>query len=151
VLEHGSRERDRLGISIGGRLRDRRPAREVEAKQHRHLVEGFAHGVVAGLAEDLGPVATDPVERRVPTRNHQAEIRRLEVRPSKLGGKQVTDEVVDPDHGDPELVGERLPERQADEQGANQARARGDRDAVEIAERHSRLCEGLIELETART
>ncbi len=137
VAHVGGREGDGAGIAGARDPLDGGAAREAEAEQLGHLVEGLARRVVAGLPDALVTARlARQVERGVPARDHQGEKRVGGGLTLQEGGVDVTLEVVDGHQGPPARVGDRLGRRAADEERADEPGPVGHREAVHVVEPH---------------
>ena len=134
------------GSPSRGQLRQRRPARVAEAEQPRALVERLAGGVVERAAEPLeAAVLGHAGQQRVAAGGEQAQERRLDrVRLQVVGG-HVAVQVVDRRQREPARGGEGLGGGDADEQRADQARALGDGDQLDVVERGARAGERVVD------
>jgi len=155
------------GVAVGCEGVDPGSSRIAEAEEFGHLVEGFAGGIVDGVADvAVGPafaVLAGEVEVGVSAGNDEGEDWSSRDWPSRrwrfarvffgdvlvgeLGlfeqdGVDVAFEVV---HGDERLVegvGERFGVADADEQGSSEAGTGGDGDGVEVGEGGVSLTQG---------
>jgi len=117
LLLHRPREVDGPGVAGFSRLRDRGPTGKAETEQLRHLVEGLADGVVAGLPEQPRlRVVAHVIQRRVTARDHEPEVRLPDAALAQLGGDQVALEMVHAHDGQAGAVGKGLAEREPHEE-----------------------------------
>ncbi len=144
--------RIRSGGGGPGGARDGRPPGVAEAEQASCLVEGLAGGVVDGLAEEsVGEVVAHLDEERMAPGDDEGHEREGRLGTLGLagvqqpGGVEVTLEMVDADEGDVERPGERLGVREADEEGADQARAGRDGDRADVPEARPSRRQHLVE------
>ena len=128
-------------------LLDHGAAGITQAQQAGDLVEGLARGVVGGPAQELARQrAPAGVETGVAAGDHQANARvDLAIGKGELAGVEVAFQVIDRDERNVERQGQRLGRGQADDQGPDQARPRGDGDHPQVAERDSRPAQGLVD------
>ena len=105
-----------------------------------HLVEGLPAGVVPGSA-DLreGVPVRHVVQGRVPSGNHQRQIRRLHVRMLHIGRGHVTPDVVHRNQRDPQGGGQGLGEADPHQKGSDQTGGKGHGRRVHVGEGHAGL------------
>src|SRR5262245_1771390 len=140
------REGVRLGVAVACEAVELGAPGVAQAEQAGALVERLPGGVVERRADAAVTRAVPDVEKqRVASAREQAEKGRLDGVGLKVQRGDVTVEMVDRDDGEPLRPRQRLRGRQPDEQRADQARAGGDRDAVDVVEGHVRLLLGLAE------
>src|SRR5208283_2450927 len=121
-----------------------RPSRIAEAVVLRDLVEGLAHGVVYGRAEDLDPVEVlGLADDGVPSRHEEADEGVLDG-PGGLepGGVEMGEDVVYADEGPVDRPGHAFGEAEADEEGADEAGHGRGGDAVELSRAHAGIGQG---------
>ncbi len=135
-LGEAARERDRIGVALLGHPVDPGSARERQAEQPGHLVEGLPCSIVQGLAErdDGRCIVRDKQQRGVPARDEQADDRIRELAMLKLVDHDVADEVIDAVYGHAQADAQRLGGRHADEQGTDEARSRRHGDRVDVGQ-----------------
>ena len=127
-------------VAEGGQAVDLRPAGIAEADVAGHLVEGFAGGVVDGLAQHpVAAVALHGHDHRVAAGDEEEGQRRGEVGLLQEGGVEVTLEVVDPDVGDALAQRHGLGRADADQQRAGQARPATGGHGVDVGQLEPRL------------
>ena len=118
-------------------------------RQSHHLcglVEGFAGGVVQGLAEQ--PVLADGVDRDqlgMAAGHQQRQERRRQVRRLQQWRQQMAFHVMDADRGLVQRPRQRSGHASANEQRADQARTCGVGDAVKVTDAHARLGQSLLD------
>ena len=139
---HGAREADVARVAARRQLVELPAARVAEAEQPGAFVEGLAGRVVHGPGGDaVAHALLDDGQQRVPAAGDEAHEGRFDAQRVVRG--DVPLEVVHRDQGQSAAVGERLRRRQADEQGADQARALGRGDGAEVVPAHAGLGHGL--------
>ncbi len=112
-------------------------AREGQPEEPGDLVEGLAGGVVDGGAEGLHPGVVaghvgDPEQAGVPTADQQRQAGLRQGAVLELVDRDVRGQVVDAVDRLPETEGQCLGGGDPDQQRADQARAAGDRDRVDV-------------------
>ena len=84
ALHFGEGEVDGAGVAVGREAVDDGTAGVAEAEEFADLVEGFAGGIVAGLAEQaVGTIGADLEQVGMAAAGHQGEGRELDGRPSR--------------------------------------------------------------------
>jgi hypothetical protein len=149
VLQAGQRrfgQRLPVGVALAGEAVEGGAAGEAEAEHARRLVEGLAGRVVAGAADDLeASVLRHPDHVRVRPADHQPKQGWLEVGAGQHRGVDVAPQVVDSGQGPVPGRGQSLGHAHADEQAADQARAAGHRQLVEVGGSDACPLEGEVE------
>ena len=151
MADAGPSESDGVGVAALGQPVDHRPAGVAQAEVLGDFVEGFAGGIVHGVAHQAVMVAEavaavgerragDVVERGVAAGDHQRHHRELDrARLRSLlflfqqHGMDVAFQVVDPDQWFAQRPGHSFGVGQADQQRADQPRPLSDGDGVHLA------------------
>ena len=124
VGEHRPGEAEHV-LAGRGQPVEHRAARVAESEEAGHLVVGLADGVVDGLAEQLvAPRLGRAGEHAVPARDQQRGLGERHLAVGQVHAGQVALQVVDAHHRDAPAQRQRLGRRDADQQRADQARAR---------------------------
>ena len=134
LVDQRPREGDGRRVALAREPVDGRAARVAEPEVAGDLVEGLAGGVVERRAEQ--PVAAPALhghEHRVPARHEQHDHRQVDVGVLEEAGVQVGLEVVHRHERHVPHQGQRLGGADADEQRADQTRAVGGGDRVDVA------------------
>ena len=149
---------NRVGIAVGGELVDDRTAGIAEGEEARDFVVGFAGGVVTGATDAgigklpgaVGGLVLHFVDNGVAAGNDQADGGKFGAAIAggagfEKNGVDVAGEMV---HGEERLAqreGESFAVGEANEQGADEARALSDGDGVEIVQGDVRLVDGFAD------
>jgi hypothetical protein len=118
--------------------RERRAARVWGAEETGNLVKGLTRCVVNRAAEALhGPIALDPHEQRVPTRDHKANRRECWClnlcRLAEPGGTEVTLKVIHIKHREAARPRPSAPDAGTDEERSDEARSGRQRYPLDLS------------------
>ena len=136
-MEQRPRQREAVGIALDRSLLDGRAAGKAQAEQPRHLVEGFARGVVQRAAQaPVAPVTGHQDQLGVPAGDDQHQ-RREGIRGGlavdrEPVGVDMAFQVIDREQRQPGRKGQPLGRVDAHQQTARQPRPMRDPDGVQL-------------------
>lgn len=136
AADERTRQRDGARIALGRDALDRGAARIAEAQKFCRLVKSFARRVVDGCGEAaIGADSFDEEKLAVAARHEQQQIGEAKVGFDKPWAQRMAFEMVDRDERFARRVRERLTGDEPDHHAADQSRAGGRGDRVDVGQR----------------